>query len=124
MKRIMFVMLLGLVFVNQSSAQKPTLTPAFADAAIAALNEWNDAAFHAFHIARDSAAKTSADKLTTKRLEAFLLIHHLDFELSHTMFADAENRHALVRQEECREQWRTNLRYRDAAVPAVCGLKF
>ena len=103
---------------------KSQLSPAYAKAAIKTLNEMNDTEFHAFHYARDVAAKTAADKLSIERLKAFLLIHHLTVLSANSVFATEKDARDLHNQTECATQWKMNLRYMDSKVPTACGLNF
>jgi hypothetical protein len=123
MKRFFtFCLFVGILI--PSSGQSTKLSLAYSEAAIKVLNEMDDTEFHAFHYARDVAAKSAADKHSVEQIKAFLLIHSLDVQTSKSMFADEKTHRNLLTQEDCATQWKTNLRYQNAKVPAVCGIKF
>jgi len=122
-------LLLALVVVSAMAQSKPSqgksaLTSDYIKAAREALADIDDQEFHALRYARDVAAKTIADKLSAKRLQAFITIHATTVVVSKSMFADQDSRKKLEEQEECRVQWDKNLRWRDPQVPAICGIKF
>lgn len=129
MKTTLATILIGLALCVSTTAQtvkpKPShLTPAYSNAAITALNEWDDKKFHAFKIARDVEAKTSADKLSARRLEAFLMVHGFNKIAMDSIFDDPKYHEQLGEEIKCRDQWIQNLRYNDPDVPRECGLKF
>lgn len=123
MKRLA-VLCCAILALIPAFGQTAKLSPAYSEAAIKALSEMDDTEFHAFHYARDVAAKTAADKHSAEQLEAFIKIHSMNVIVSKSGLADEKTRHDLQKDDDCAAQWRTNLRYRDAKVPAVCGLKF